>query len=166
MTMGGEGKDFFLTYLVSSPVFSLDCHIVALWRLGWGSVFDTETCCSLGRVCACWRSAGWFAGPSLPCAAGSGSWQGQPSCCARLTLGARRASMSRKPAQPPRMMDRGGQQSTAKNTEMKKSLLRVEVVKVLGGLRVSCFRSRSDTPVLVSECDSELLSESCCCWKS
>lgn len=113
----------FWTHLVSSPVFSLDCHIVALWRWGWGSVFDTEICCSWGRVCACWRSAGWPAGPSLPCAAGSVSWRGQPSCCAQLTQEARRASLSRQAAQTPRMIDRDGQQSTARKIQIKEKSL-------------------------------------------
>lgn len=113
----------FRTHLVSSLVFSLDCRIVALWRWGWGSVFDTETCCSWGRVCACWRSAGWPAGPSLPCAAGSVSWLGRPSCCAQLTQGVRRASTSRRAAQPPRMMDRDGQRSTARKIQFKEKSL-------------------------------------------
>lgn len=110
-----------MTHLVSSPVFSLDCRIVALWRWGWESVFDTKTCCFWGRVCACWRSAGWPDDPSLPCAVGSASWRGRPSCCALLTRGARRASLSRQASQPPRMMDRDGQQNTAQKTNKKKS---------------------------------------------
>lgn len=40
------------------------------------------------------------------------------------------------------------------------------MLKFSGGLLVSCFRSRSVMPVSDHECDSELLSESCCCWKS
>lgn len=40
------------------------------------------------------------------------------------------------------------------------------MLKLLVGLLVLCFRSHSDMPVLDLECDSELLSESCCCWKS
>lgn len=159
----------FWTHLVSSPVFSLGCHIVALWRWGWGSVFDTETCCSWGRVCACWRSAGWLAGPSLPCAAGSASWQGQPSCCAQLTQGARRVSLSRWATQAPRMMDRNGQQKHSQKDTNQRNVSRgwrlLLMLKLSVGLLVSCFRSHSDMPASDLECDSELLSESCCCWK-
>lgn len=122
----------FSTHLVSSPVFSLDCHTVALWRWGWGSVFDIETCCSWGRVCACWRSAGWPADPSLPCAVGSASWRGRPSCCAQLTQVARRASLSRQPAQPPRMINWDANGAEPERQKWNKSILREGAVEVFG----------------------------------